>query len=386
MHVYRFRSSNLLSHKGLLYDEWYFASKDELNDPIDMQSRFEFEAVENSWRHLLYKVLNDQDHANKAAFYFTSLGPLSYESLINDFDKHRSRLIQFIFRDSSVSLYDIDMLRESLSNLLEMLTLYAPGSGYSVSFSRICTDMLMWSHYAASHKGFCIIYRPIDGRLSQCPDRVKRSIKVSDGHSSAVETAFELKDVNYSDELRTLSAYTLLPQAFSNYKFETESERLEYHENTRQQLLTKNECWKYEQECRLMLPQSRRYISGESDYTSLQRLFHYDFDQVVGVIFGARMTARDIESVREIINHKLCNKYRSNEKASQKRYLFSFLYQQAEICSSSRAIKLRDLDLNFMGRTLLPGSELYARELDRWKKSEGTVMENGQFSHDPIPE
>jgi len=383
MHVYRYRSSNLLSQKGLLYDEWYFASKDELNDPIDMQPHFEFST--SGWLKLLSNLWKNKEHAEVAATHFSQLGQISYEQLINDFGKHEKLIIEKMFKTSHLTLDKLSELQDSLSHLLALLNIYGPGSGYSISLSRTSTDMLMWSHYASSHSGFCLIYRPINGRLSQCPIRKKDSLTVSDNHDSGVPIAFDVEDINYEDEVYSLDAYSLLPALYTDQRFHSETARLDWHRKIRTQLLTKNKCWQYEQECRLMLPQPSRWVSGKSTYNSLQRLFYYDFNQVVGVIFGARMPPHDRESLRHIITHKLKAKYSNIGANTEKTYIFDFLYQQAEICSSSRKVKLIDLDINFMGTELKPGSKQYADRLDKWKNGEGMAIQNGAFYYDAIP-
>lgn len=380
MHVYRYRPSNLLSHKGLLYDEWYFASKEELNDPIDMQSKFEFSG---DWTRALTSLWANDHDAKVAAAYLTQLSPISYEQLINDFDIHKNQITDRVFSDRPISRVELAELEDSLAHLLALLNLYAPSSGYSVSLSRTNSDMLMWSHYAASHTGFCLIYRPISSCLNQCPIRKKDSLVVTENHSSAVSVAFEIEDINYRDQLHPINAFSLLPVINTGYSFDSESSRLEYHKNIRDQLLTKNKCWQYEQECRLMLRQPHKWISGCSTYNSLQRLFYYDFNQVSGIIFGARMSSHDKESIRNIISHKMLEKFK-NIKGG-KAYIFDFLYQQAEICSSSRAVKLVDLDLYLMGSILKPGSTQYIDRLGKWRRGEGIAIENGNFSYDPIP-
>ncbi|MRU49993.1 DUF2971 domain-containing protein [Pseudomonas gessardii] len=107
--------------------------------------------------------------------------------------------------------------------------------------------------------------------------------------------------------------------------FFPESTRLLHHSNIQRQLLTKNKCWEYEKECRLLLPQPTRFISGVSDYSSLQRLFHYDFSQVVGIIFGARMAESEKQKIRDIINAKLRKRF-SKLGTSDKKTTFSIFF------------------------------------------------------------
>ncbi|WP_214348057.1 DUF2971 domain-containing protein [Pseudomonas congelans] len=307
MHVFRYRASNLLSQKGLLYDEWYFASKEELNDPVDMQSDFHFSA--GGWFKLLDSLWTDKNHVAVAAKYFSQLSPISYEKLVIDFEKIRQDILEEAFKSERVSLGEVKLLHDSLSKLLDLLDMYGPGSGYSVSFSRTSTSMLMWSHYAYSHTGFCLVYRPVNGRLSQCPTRKKDELLVSQNHSSCVPSEFKVEDIIYDNQIKPLDAYTLLPIVHTDSRFDSGDAQKQWHKEKNAQLLTKNICWAYEEECRLMLNQPGKWISGSCTYDNLQRLFYYDFDQIVGVIFGARMSPTDKETLKKIISHKLKIKY-----------------------------------------------------------------------------
>lgn len=386
MHVYRYRSSGLLSQKGLLYDEWYFASREELNDPIDMQSKFEFsDQSAEIWRQISLSFWDDDEQISIISTYLSDLGPISYEHLLFCFEEHKQKIFSLIFNDKSTTMSEIAAFREKLEALHSLLSLHAPGSGYTISLSKSHTDMLMWSHYANSHEGYCLVYRPIDGYLYQCPDRKKDLLDVSQGHSCSIEPKFKIEDIHYDDQLEAIDAFTLLPCQKTGYEFFPESTRLLHHSNIQRQLLTKNKCWEYEKECRLLLPQPTRFISGVSDYSSLQRLFHYDFSQVVGIIFGARMAESEKQKIRDIINAKLRKRFSNLGTYNKKNYVFDFLFQETDICSSSRAVKIRDLELNSMGSTLTPGTDYYERQLEKWKKFEGITIESGTFTYDPIP-
>lgn len=386
MHVYRYRSSGLLSQKGLLYDEWYFASREELNDPIEMQSKFEFSdnSAETWWR-ISMKLWKDVEQANVISTYLARLSPISYEHLLKNFDKHKQKILNIMFKDKSIAFSELVEFRKNLDDLESVLLLNSPRSGYTISLSKTHTDMLMWSHYASSHQGYCIIYRPIGGYLYQCPKRKKESLEVSPGHQSVVGCGFKINDIHYSDQLNAIDAFTLLPEYLTGYAPLPESNRLNFHSESQNQLLTKNKCWDYEQECRLLLPEPKKWISGVSNYSNLKRLFHYDFSQVAGIIFGARMTEHEKNTIRDIVNFKLTERFSNLGASGEKKYLFDFLFQEAEICTSSRAVKIKDLELNSMSSILNPGSEYYERQLKKWNEFQDMTIEAGTSTFDPIP-
>lgn len=383
MHVYRYRSPSLLSQKGLLYDEWYFASKEELNDPVDLQSKYEFSG--KGWKTLINRLWGENIFANQVAWYFSSLGPISYDEIVSYFGKHKSALDSLFLESTEAwKLSDVKIYKSCLDALEVLLKSYEPGGGYSISFSRNNSNMLMWSHYAGSHSGFCLIYRTIDGKLYQCPDRKKDSLTVAEGHHASISPGFTIKDVNYSNAVNPLDAFRLLPSGYGGEKFNSEDERLDWHKSATQQLLTKNVCWEYEEECRMLLLQPKKFVSGVNEYSSLQRLFHYDFDQLVGVIFGARMSSKDKAVIRDIIDMKRSSRYRKLGPEG-KRVSFDFLYQQAEICQYSRDVKIVDHELYMFGTLVHKGTKQYIDRLEKWRKGHGITIENGEFSYGPIP-
>lgn len=386
MHVYRYRSPGLLSQKELLYDEWYFASREELNDPIDMQSKFVFsDNSKETWLRIISLLWDEQSWAEVAASYFSSTCPISYENLLRDYHFHSNKVVESIFRKHELNFHDLQRANDLLYKLRETLSLYEPNAGYSVSLSKCRDEMLMWSHYAASHSGYCLIYRPIDGFLNQCPIRVKDSLSVNRGHTSSIGTRFRVENIEYRNELTSIDAFSLLPSYYTGYTFNTEEDRLGFHKNSQNQLLTKNDCWAYEKECRLLLKQPSKHISGKSSYSSFQRLFYYDFKQVVGIIFGARMKEYEKLAIKEIINEKLQNIAKGLEVNSTRTHIFDFLYQQAEICSSSRIVRIVDKELISMGSQLETSSGCYERKLASWKEFKGITIEAGKFSHELIP-
>lgn len=385
MHTYRYLSPSVLSQKGLLYDEWYFASREELNDPIDMQSKFEFpENSNDTWFRILNTLSGNSPSAIIAANYLSSICPISYEELVDQFDLHTECIIENFFNANTFDLTEFKYLNHLVGKLKALLSLHVPSAGYSVSLSTSNNEMLMWSHYAASHSGYCLIYRPIDGYLHQCPNKCKSSLSVSRGHTNKIGDKFKVETIRYNNKLDPIDAFTLLPGCNTGYKFDSKEQKLNFHSNVQKQLLTKNECWAYEKESRLLLPQPSKWISGQPSYSSYKRLFHYDFNQVVGIIFGALMKEHEKSAIKEILNEKLQERIKSSDEG-KRTYIFDFLYQQAEICSSSRGVKILDQELISMGSLLESGSPNYDKRLKDWKEFKGFTRELGEFSYEDIP-
>ncbi len=368
-----------------MYDEMFFASTEELNDPIDMQTKFIFpDASKELWERILFKLWNDRKYANIGSFYFLEICPISYEKIILNFRYHSKKLLERFVSDQSLDYKTIQYLLLLLKKLEDFFDLYMPRSGYSVSFSKTCDDMLMWSHYAKSHTGFCIIFRPINNAIYQCSMRKKDSIAVTEGHNTSIGESFPIQDINYNNDLNEIDAFLLFPVPYTGHHFENEEERLKYHKSAQKQLLTKTKAWDYEKECRLLLSQPYKWIAGKGSLNSHQRLFHYDFTQVVGVIFGHRMSSNDKKAIKNILIEKLQRRFESLSNSSKEHFVFDFLFQQAEISPSSRSIIIKDLELFSMGTIFEPGTDYHHKQINKWCHGEGIRFKSGQLSHEPI--
>lgn len=116
------------------------------------------------------------------------------------------------------------------------------------SLSAVGDHMLMWSHYAQQHRGFCVEYDCREGtRL--------RSLA---------------HEVRYQDEAPSLGAADFASEKCAE-AFDT-------------MWLTKAKCWSYEQEWRVMMQEGNKSYTAPSD--------------VLSVIFGARMPQSEREMVR----------------------------------------------------------------------------------------
>lgn len=119
---------------------------------------------------------------------------------------------------------------------------------------RIVKNILMWSHYADEHKGFCVRYR-----LSS------RFIKYS-----------SMVDVNFC---------ALKPISYKKVAMLKDNEKI----NTRLAFETKAKCWEYEHEVRLI-----DYNSQKGKYRSIS----LDEDSVIEeIIFGCRCPEETIKTI-----------------------------------------------------------------------------------------
>lgn len=361
----------MLSQKELLYDEMYFASKDELNDPLEMILLFELlDKDGNIWPQLLDRVLTDINPQNnteyvKYAIEYLKSKTLNYEDLLNNFCTHKKAIIQLTSQSKSKSKSSYESeLTSLLDNLKLFLSRHKPNSGYSVSFSESNDDMLMWSHYSSAHKGYCLIFRPIKEHLSQCLSREKTKLTSSETSISIGFKEFKFESMIYDDTVKQIDAFKLFGSAYTGYPTHSDAMLRKNNHDILAQRLTKHKCWDYERERRLLLPLPENMLGGEEPcFTSTQRLFYYDFSQVKGIIFGARMPKKERDTIKEIIQSKLGCDLNSRLKRHA-----DFLYQEAKICSLSRELKIIDLDLISDGETVAKDSDDYDKKLAKWNK------------------
>ena len=121
------------------------------------------------------------------------------------------------------------------------------------SFSATCNHLLMWSHYANHHRGFCVEYDFTEGTELR---KIARKVK-------------------YGDSIPSLSAFDLTSPGPNS--------------NLDELWLTKAKCWEYEEEWRIMI--------NKGDNT------HLAPSRISSVIFGARMPEQDRVMIRNAIKH-----------------------------------------------------------------------------------
>lgn len=387
MHIYRYRNSGLLTIKELMYDELYFASKTELNDPIDMLANFKFFSGDlELWTKTVFELTSNENIAELAAIYLDSICPISYEELLDSYEKYGQAMIASIAASLGGDTTFFTILLALYNDFQKLLELYRPNTGYSVSFAKVNDEMLMWSHYAGSHKGCCFVFRPIENSIHQCHTRARDSIRVTKHFSCGVPLELNLKNVHYSSKVDAMSGFTLFPSVYTGLNFESEELRLKFHSDKDKQLLIKNPCWEYEKEVRLLLHQPSHWVDGVSELSPFKRVFHYDSSQLVGVIFGANMSSSDKINIKEILDIKLDSRRVSRRVSERKgkQYIFDFLYQQASICTSSRKVQIKNLELVSHGARYTPESPKFNEHYTKWLLGSGMTYEDGTMSYEAI--
>ena len=318
MFYYRYRPISELSLKELRYNELYFASTQENNDPYDGQILLKYDFDETTWTKIFniawQNVKLDKILLNKIAINLASKmhNVKTYEEVIG------VNFLEEIMVNFSVGEIIAEVLDEQIRRFIDI---YRPSPKYTVSFSKVDNNMLMWSHYASKHKGYCLIFKPIDNALYQDKKQIRESITVKTPKGIIARSAgcsipkqFQFIDVDYDSDNKISSASDFMPPAISKFKPKDDEERVAIANKIHDKYFIKHECWKYEEESRLVLDIQYPWMFGEHiDYSAEQRLFHYDVAQLVGIICGARM--------EEKIKDKKMRYKKFSERGIQRIYL-----------------------------------------------------------------
>ncbi len=87
MLYYKFRPASEVSFKELLYDELFFTSTEECNDPFDSKSFYEFSADKEKWMALIKFAIDAEgfgDHTDisKSSEAVCGLCPITFDEAI----------------------------------------------------------------------------------------------------------------------------------------------------------------------------------------------------------------------------------------------------------------------------------------------------------------
>lgn len=143
-----------------------------------------------------------------------------YIASINNFNDP----FEGLWYDNKIGL-PIHISDKNFLSRLERCGIFCMSSSSSLNFICSIKSILMWSHYASAHQGFCIEFN--DGILD----------------ASGLEFS---KSVRYEDEM---------PDKLSQYDYDNLS-----YEDKRTFLFWKSKVWEYEQEMRLCFSRTNQYV------------------------------------------------------------------------------------------------------------------------------
>lgn len=368
MFYYRYRSGSELSIKELIYDELYFASRAECNDPYEGKIFAIFGKNEVAWNNLIRLALRSfrsklkEDLVKRIVTFYIEKSPILFEQLIDISEK------EFLRLDKNTS--EKNLLKETLVLLKRYILLYKPEERYFASFSKKPDINLMWAHYANYHKGFCSIFRPVDGKIKQSKLWKQTQIVYSTPNSFspqmsfAIPESFEIKDVEYLTESKYFDGFNYFPRLAIENAF-TEDQKKEIANSREKIYLQKHSVWEYEEESRVLLSSGISWLAGEQlSISPHQRLFHYDSIHLAGIIVGVSMPQEQRFRIEEIMAEKADKLYESREKE----FIISDLVLfEEKLSETNRKPEVVACKIYGMGEVLDKNAKEFSRRYKKWK-------------------
>jgi hypothetical protein len=253
MQLFKFRSTTKYSIEGLINNELYFSSFKEFNDPFEFSNPVSDLATFNkNGRKKLKELFKNKELIKKDYQHLLSLLKEPTKVAINERNK------------------TLDRITKSLPNIGVFC------------LSEINNSILMWSHYANDHKGFCIEFNNLNEHLDINQDLIK--IKYLD----------EFEDLNNPDLLINFYIIMFCDSKHLNNeewkkKYMELGNLLNKHEESelaKTVMGNKYIDWAYEKEVRLV---------GKA-----QGLIRYDPKSIESITFGLRMSKSDKSTIKNL--------------------------------------------------------------------------------------
>jgi hypothetical protein len=204
---------------------------------------------------------------------------------------------------------------------------------YVACFSASPIHAAMWGSYGDGHRGACLKFKTTPN-MAGAPALNFRTIAAlhGDGRLSWDFRPFEIHKVSYEPAFPPIDFFTSLGSVrvidlnhfwyrgdgneFSASKaFKDEDARKKYWNEFRLSALFKTVEWKHEEEYRVILN------SGFDFRERLMRRLEYKFEDLTGIIFGARTSLEDKLRILEIIDRKCAKARRSEFEFFEVRYV-----------------------------------------------------------------
>ena len=365
MFYYRYRSGSELSVKELIYDELYFASREECNDPYEGKTFATFSADKDLWNNLInealkaYNIKPLESLKERIVQYFLSKAPMPIENVL--------RIPKNEFVDIGARTYEQRLLPSMLEAIQNYVMWYSPEERYFASFSKTNDNFLLWSHYANNHKGFCLVYRPIDGKIKQNANwkRTQTATLPLPRLTFVVPDAFEIQDVEYVSTPKSSDGFMCFPASVAGDKHTPEEVEMAQAERAKN-YLQKHSAWDYEQEARVVLSSGVQWLAGRKlTLPAHQRLFHIDSTQLVGIILGSQMPDIQRQRIREIITEKVERWY---IPTTDHRIISNFILFEEILSETNREVIIEPKEIYTGTSVSTKKSPDFCRLYDEWQK------------------
>lgn len=380
MFYYRYRSGNELAIKELIYDEMYFASASECNDPYEGKLFGMLNSDQELWENLIQSAIRECPVSKipylvkKMVDYFVNRSPMYIDEMRK---MQPDDLLQV-----STNQFEQIILENAFSQVRNYINHYIPAEQYFISFSKQADNPLMWAHYANNHKGYCLIFRSENGKLYQNPQWKKRSFlhetpnAFSQKMSFSIGEAFEFHDVEYLSEPQIVDGFLCFPPCVSGDHSISEEVK-KCLDTYRKAYLQKHSVWDYEQEVRLILSSGIPWIAQQPLHlTSHQRLFHYKPEQLVGIVLGACMSSEQKSRIKEIIKEKIDMRF---DSCLEGKTISDFVLFEAKLSEENRKIEVKPTAIYGCLDPISVEHPEFSHRLTQWENGEAIrFTENGR--------
>lgn len=293
--LFRFRAYNELSVDAFQNDIIYAVTADKFNDPYDTLVRYDLEEIEK-W---VNTVMNTETLGQMKKWYAQGW----------DLPKEVKHILTKDMTDAlKVALSSIENIKDfegrieaTRKRMISLIETYFPilsetSKKYSAiaCFSESIESVLMWSHYANSHKGFALEYN-FRSILEQPIKNVGLFPVVYS------EERFDISDYIAYEFLRIWGIPAKMPDIAASIK----------------NALWKSDIWAYEKEWR-MIDSTPRDITDDK-----ASAIHY---KPVAVYYGRHMSIGDKKRLHEVAQEKGINEFEMYLDYSSKKY--EMLYRE----------------------------------------------------------
>ncbi len=217
----------------------YFSSPKDFNDPFDCKILFSYDISNKTLvKEKIIKTLSD----------------LNQELSNDELNNLAQKRIEEIYTDESK--FKREVKQKQIDRINNTIGIY--------SLSAIKNNILMWSHYSLSHKGFCV---------GLSVDKLQEN---RNNFSRQKGLFYGIKKINYSKKYPILHA-------------------LDFHkDDVLQNLTSKYSDWIYEKEHRLMVLNIHKLSNGQRRGVLPKNTFKE-------VIFGSEMCTKHKEEIKKVL-------------------------------------------------------------------------------------
>jgi len=312
MKLYRYRPVTELVFKELRYSEFYLATRDELNDPLDLNAQLNFFQRTSDETRALAGFLQRQAFVAHAGAHGFEIGARMLKLMTTE------RLAPFLTRSGISHQADIMAKSDLFDALREFYRVYRKDAGVAmidteelilaldvlfgqflnnssaVCFSERPDDFMMWSHYAGGHAGICLEFEAEieeqDAGLAHLPLLGYGSLG-----RDCISWKGDVRRVRYGVELTRINFVNFLPVFLNAGDIDlmnlSKSYWHPFADDLRRIFLEKLDPWNSEREWRIVEVSFKPTLSEH-------RIRNYNPTALTGVYFGARVS----ETTRQRVN------------------------------------------------------------------------------------